>query len=149
MVGNAATAEDLLQETYLRVRAAASERSVEYVQPFIYQTARNLALDHLRGERRRSALIDRRPEAEEIANVAASAPTPETRTRDREMVARLEGTLARLSKRERDVFLRAKLHGWSYAEIAADLGVSKSTVQKDLTAALNACLHSYEGFNEP
>ena len=47
MVNNPSTAEDLLQETYLRVTRALNERSVEHLEPFVYQTARNLALDAL------------------------------------------------------------------------------------------------------
>jgi len=38
MVHNPSTAEDLLQETYLRVTRALNERSVEHLEPFVYQT---------------------------------------------------------------------------------------------------------------
>lgn len=51
MVGNPNTAEDLLQETYLRVSRALGERPIEHIEPFVFQTARNLALDHLRARR--------------------------------------------------------------------------------------------------
>ena len=51
MVNNHSTAEDLLQETYLRVTRALSERPIDHLEPFVYQTARNLALDHLRSRR--------------------------------------------------------------------------------------------------
>lgn len=43
MVDNPSTAEDLLQETYLRVTRALGERPVEHLEPFVFQTARNLA----------------------------------------------------------------------------------------------------------
>ncbi len=45
MVNNPSTAEDLLQETYLRVTRALSEHPVDHLEPFVFQTARNLALD--------------------------------------------------------------------------------------------------------
>ena len=48
LVDNPSTAEDLLQETYLRVARALRERPVEHLEPFVFQVARNLALDHLR-----------------------------------------------------------------------------------------------------
>ena len=46
MVNNHSTAEDLLQETYLRVTRALSERAIDHLEPFVFQTARNLALDY-------------------------------------------------------------------------------------------------------
>ena len=144
IVGNAAAAEDLVHETYVRVCAAVRERPVEHVQPFLYQTARNLAFDHLRAERRRGALLDPRLDGDEVADVASCAPTQETAAHDRQMVERLQATLARLTPRQRAVFVQAKVHGRSYDAIAAGLRVSKSTVQKDLTAAMGACLRTYE-----
>ena len=59
MVNNHSTAEDLLQETYLRVTRALSERPIDHLEPFVYQTARNLALDHLHTRERICALEPR------------------------------------------------------------------------------------------
>ena len=59
MVNNHSTAEDLLQETYLRVTRALSERPIVHLEPFVFQTARNLALDHLRSRRIQSHLAGR------------------------------------------------------------------------------------------
>lgn len=42
------TAEDLAQETYIREKWAFDEGAVEYPEGFLHQTARNLALDHVR-----------------------------------------------------------------------------------------------------
>lgn len=42
------TAEDLAQETYIRAKRAFDEGAVEYPEGFLHQTARNLALDHVR-----------------------------------------------------------------------------------------------------
>ena len=38
MVNNHSTAEDLLQETYLRVTRALNERAIEHLEPFVFQT---------------------------------------------------------------------------------------------------------------
>ena len=43
MVNNHSTVEDLLQETYLSVTRALSERTIDHLEPFVFQTARNLA----------------------------------------------------------------------------------------------------------
>ena len=77
MVNNHSTAEDLLQETYLRVTRALSERSVEHLEPFVFQTARNLALDHLRARRIQSRTVVEDVPSEVIEGVASPLSTPE------------------------------------------------------------------------
>ena len=57
MVGCLHTSEDLAHDAYLRVAKAARERPVPHLQAFLYQTARNLALDHLRRERLRGTFM--------------------------------------------------------------------------------------------
>lgn len=143
IVGNPATAEDLVHEAYLRVSAAAGERRLENVQAFLYQTARNLALDHLRAERRRSAVVAHGIGEAMLSRIPSDRPSPETDARDRQLLARIEATLAGLTPRQREVLVLAKLRGCTYGEIAERLGVSASTVQKDLTAAMTACVQTF------
>ena len=74
-----ATAEDLLQETYLRVTRALSERAIDHLEPFVFQTARNLALDHLRARKIHSrTMVDDVPQeiVHSIAAPASSAARP-------------------------------------------------------------------------
>lgn len=144
VVGNAVVAEDLVQETYLRVRRAMRERRVDHVQAFLFQTAQNLARDHIRSERRWSTLLDRKDTEAAVDRAPSSSPRQDSVAQDRERLRNLEATLMRLTPRQRRVFLDARLHGRSQAEIAADLGVSRSTVQKDLKAAMTACIAAYD-----
>lgn len=143
MVGSAATAEDLAQEAYLKVRAAESERPVEHPVPFLFQTARNLAFDHLRRERRHAAVVVQDVTDEGMAEVAAPAPSPEIEAGDRQRLARMETALAALSERQRSILLLNRMEGLSHAQIAERLDVSVSTVQKDLKTALLACLEVF------
>ncbi|MDW7556324.1 sigma-70 family RNA polymerase sigma factor [Azospirillum brasilense] len=143
MVGSAATAEDLAQEAYLKVRAAERDRPVEYPAPFLFQTARNLALDHLRRERRNAVVVTQDITAEGMEEVAAPLPSPETAAGDRQRLARMETALAALSERQRRILLLNRMEGLSHAQIAERLEVSVSTVQKDLKTALLACLEVF------
>eukprot|EP01035_Chromulina_nebulosa_P049783 gene49783-67601_t len=47
-------AEELAQESYLRVRSAIEAGPIEHIEAFLHQTARNLALDHERRRKTRS-----------------------------------------------------------------------------------------------
>ncbi|WP_409295275.1 RNA polymerase sigma factor [Pseudomonas sp. KCJK8670] len=140
MVGNPSTAEDLLQETYLRVSRALSERPIEHLEPFVFQTARNLALDHLRTRRMQSrTLVDDVPE-EVLHNVAAPTSSSEDAAHAEQMLKRLSVSLGQLTPRQQRIFILSRLQGASYLEIAEQLNVSASTVQKELKLIMAICM---------
>lgn len=144
IVGSHSTAEDVLQETYLRVSAAMRERQVDNLVPFLFQTARNLALDHLRSLRRRNSVLQSDVPSEVIEQVPSDAAGPERAVAQQQLLERLDEALAGLLPRQQQVFVLNRLHGWSYAEIAEHMDISLSTVQKDLKLAMALCvaLHS-------
>jgi RNA polymerase sigma factor (sigma-70 family) len=140
MVSNPSTAEDLLQETYLRVTRALGERPIEHLEPFVFQTARNLALDHLRARRMQSrTLLDDVP-LDVVHNVAAPQSSAEDAAHAQQLLERLNVSLQALSPRQRQIFILSRLHGHSYQHIAQRMGVSLSTVQKELKLIMSICL---------
>ena len=52
MTGNAADADDLVQETFVRALAHPPKRSEQPVRPWLIRVAMNLSLDLLRKRRR-------------------------------------------------------------------------------------------------
>ena len=92
MVGCLATAEDLAHDAYLRVSKAARERPVTHLQAFLYQTARNLALDHLRRERIRGGFMSETADGTTDA-VPAPQPGPEATVMNAELLHRVEDAL--------------------------------------------------------
>lgn len=139
MVGLRHAAEDLAHEAYLRVSAVVERRPVDHLQGFLYQTARNLAVDHLRRERLRRRFEAEPSDATDV-DAPSAAPSPEQAAIDRERLALLEETLAALPARARQVLVLSRVHGWSYPKIAAHLGVSPNTVYNDVRAAMARCL---------
>ena len=140
MVGNPSTAEDLLQETYLRVTRALDERPVEHLEPFVFQTARNLALDHLRARRVQArTLVEDVPE-QIRHNVAAPTSSSEDAAHAEQLLKHLSVSLGQLSTRQQRIFILSRLHGASYLEIAEQLQVSASTVQKELKLIMAICM---------
>ncbi len=140
MVDNPSTAEDLLQETYLRVTRALGERPIEHLEPFVFQTARNLALDHLRARRVQSrTVVDDVPE-QILHNVAAPVGSAEDAAHAAQLLKRLSSSLSQLTPRQQRIFILSRLHGASYLEIAEQLDVSASTVQKELKLIMAICI---------
>ncbi len=140
MVNNHSTAEDLLQETYLRVTRALGERAIDHLEPFVFQTARNLALDHLRARRIQSrTLLEDVPQAV-LQSVAAPLSSAEDGAHAQQLLERLNVSLNQLSLRQQQIFILSRLHGHSYQQIAEHLGVSLSTVQKELKLIMAICV---------
>jgi RNA polymerase sigma factor (sigma-70 family) len=140
MVSNRSTAEDLLQETYLRVTRALGNRVIDHLEPFVYQTARNLALDHLRARRVQArTLVDDAPQGD-IENVVAPFAALEDATHAKRMLEGLSDSLGKLTPRQQRIFTLSRLNGCSYLEIAEQLGVSASTVQKELKLIMAICV---------
>ena len=128
MVHNPSTAEDLLQETYLRVTRALSERTVEHLEPFVFQTARNLALDHLRARRIQARTVVEDVPMDVIEGVASPLSTPEEAHQAGQLLERLSVSLSQLSARQQRIFILSRLHGCSFR---AGLGASALKIKAD------------------
>jgi len=139
VVGCASLAEDLAQETYLKVAKALSARPIEHISPFLYQTAQYLAFDHLRTQRSKRRFECQVVDERTLVDVPTTVPGPESQVQSQQQLQQFQQILATLPKRQQQILVLNKLHGLSQAQIAQRLDVSLSTVEKDLRGALNAC----------
>lgn len=142
------TAEDVVHEAYLRVSAALCERPVGTIRPFLYRTARNLAIDHVRGRNIRNRIVAA-ADTDLLNGVASLMPSPERQALDRQRLGQLQAALAGMSARRREILVRSRLHGWSYERIAGHFGLSESAVQKNIRVALAQCLAAITEKDEP
>lgn len=140
MVGCRHTAEDLAHEAYMRVSTASTARPILNFQTFLFQTARNLAIDHLRREQVRRRFMTDEAEPDALLSIPSSQPSPETSTIDGQRLALFDGALSQLPMRARRILLLHKVHGLGYPDIAQQLGVSESTVYNDIRLAMAHCV---------
>lgn len=124
-------AEDALHSAYLRLQRYREGRQVDNPEAFLLRAAQNIAIDDFR---RRARIADSPVEAlcEDRADPQAlQDEVLEMRNR----LSHIETGLARLAPRTRQVFEMHRLDGLKYREIAERLGVSQSTVEKDIAKA--------------
>jgi RNA polymerase sigma factor (sigma-70 family) len=126
-------AEDLVQEAVLRLHAyTRAGGKVRDQEAFVARTALNLAVDahrHARGDR-----YEPRPVEElELIDIG---PTPDEVFAAEQRLLTMKQALERVSTRTREVFFMHRLQGFSHAEIAARLGVTKSAVEKHIASAV-------------
>ena len=123
------TAEDLLQETFLRIHQRIETLGdEERLASWVFQIARNLIVDHYRTRGR----IKSSPEAD---SETASEPSSSETVNENEVVAGwLPAVIAGLPEAYRDAVRMYELQGVSQTEIAGKLGLSlsgaKSRVQR-------------------
>jgi RNA polymerase sigma-70 factor (ECF subfamily) len=128
MLRDAASAEELVQEVFLRVHRAR-ERYVPEARfsTWLYRIATNLACNELRRPRRREP---HRSADEEGGPVLVAEPArPEAVVDAKRLGARVERELAALPEKQRAALCLSAVEGLSYAEVAEALEVSEQAVK--------------------
>lgn len=141
LVGDRARAEDLLQETFLRViKGVAGWEPRAAVRTWLFTIARNLAADEARRRAFRDAepLDPREGEAPRAERLPDGGRLPDDAAGDALVRPRLEAALAALPAEQREVFLLREHAGLSFPEIATATGANENTVKSRLRYALVA-----------
>lgn len=125
-------AEDLTQEVFIRL-ARRGDTMPEKMDSYVFQTAANLLRDDARRQRvRRSYVASVLEEHERDVDRLDPARHIEARA---ELVA-IDAYLSTMPERMRHAFLLYRYEGVAKQTIAESLGVSVSTVEKDVALAL-------------
>lgn len=139
-LGDIETARDIAQGAYLRVLDYSRREKVDNAQALIFKTAANLAANEFRSRKRRRTYVAE-PGAESdnaIDLVACRNPSPEEAALSKEEVAATLAAIRALPDSVRRAFVLSRFESKTYREIAVLLGVSESSVEKYIIAALKA-----------
>jgi len=136
--GNRQEAEDLTQETFVRLIGSNSFDKVEESRAFVFRVASNLLRDRVRAayRTRRFATLSL-----ETAGVEKFEPRlvedidPERVLIARENLGEVLACLDELGERTKNIFILFRLEGMRQKEIAALYGMGLSTVEKHVMAA--------------
>lgn len=127
--------EDIVQETYLRICKVAIAEEIRYPRSYVYRTARNLALDSIkRADNARTASWN-----EDVDYAGARSDAVINQIESNEEFGHFCESVLRLPLQARRVFVLKKVYGFSQREIAADLDISESTVEKHVALAIRRC----------
>ena len=141
MLGNAAEAEDIFQETFLRVvKHLPRFEEGRRVKPWIYAIASNLVKNVYRSRSyREKTSIDQESASGEplAANLAALSQTPHDLASDAERAASVREAIERLTPVSRDALVLFYFQGLAYDEIAQALEVPLGTVKSRIHNALS------------
>ena len=126
-------AADLVQDSFLRLAEQQRHEQIDNAQAYLYRTAHNLMVDHVRQQQRRKT--DLVPH-EALEAIVEERPALDEDVAREQHVRRLQAILCELPERTQQVFRLNRLEGMTHAEVARHLGISDSSVQKHLAKAL-------------
>jgi len=149
MIGNASDAEDLFQDTFMKVYSHLERfRPEGSFRGWLYRIATNTCRDALRRRKlRRAFSLDTGlgpGDAPSGERYASGAPNPAEKAAEAELAGRLAAAVQSLSIKHRSVFLMARYEGMSYEEISQSLGIPVGTVKSRMNTAVNALMDALE-----
>ncbi len=131
MLRDPAVAEEIAQDVMFELwRRRESLTITDSLRSYLYQAARNRALNHIRHLK---IELTRQPEAREETS---PSDAPDEQVTERDIEAAVRQAVAGLPPRCREVFELSRVNGLTYAEIAAALEISVKTVEAQMGKAL-------------
>lgn len=124
---------DIVQETYCRVQQSADPQTIRYPKAFLFRVADNIRLNT---QKRQRHGIDHDTDEIEALEIATEEPGPYRSIKAQQELAIVRAALQELPPTCRDVFVMNRFDNLSYAQIASELGLSVSMIEKHVSHAI-------------
>ncbi len=128
--------DDVLQDTYLKAYRAERERVIHTPKAFLFRVARNAALKELE---RKSRQIAECIEDFDESGIIYEENAVENQVEARQRLGLFCDSALEMSPQVRRAFLMRKVYGLSYQDIAKQLSLAVSTVEKHVAKGLEVC----------
>ncbi len=133
-------ADDVVQEAYARLLRVRETGSVACPRAFLFITARNLALNHLRHLRYERPGDLAETDTSGVLDEGAAIPDAIARAEDLQLLIH---AIQSLPDRCRQVLTLRKIYGLSQKETAARLGIAEHTVEAQGVIGLRKCIEFF------
>ncbi len=136
-VRNNEDANDLAQEAFLRMHKFQQSRQLDNARAFLFKTANNLVVDQMRRARVHDKYLsfEMLPEQSDENN-DKFAPSAERTVSAEEELDQIYKVVDQMPEKVRQAFLMHRGKDLSYSEIAIEMDVSTSMVEKYIIQAL-------------
>lgn len=136
--GDPELARDIAQSAYLRVWRYAEKGEIANPRALLFKTAANLAANEFRARRRaRQVLCAASGIAGDVVDkVACEIPSPERAAAARQDLEASISVIRAMPGRVRRAFILNRFEGKNYREIAREMKVSESSIEKYIISAL-------------
>jgi RNA polymerase sigma-70 factor (ECF subfamily) len=156
MVRDRETAEDLAQDTFIKVLNNIDRYRPEFkLSSWLFKIANNVTIDHLRRRQLATVSLDGSPHAQTAAEAQATSLDVESRgesaleaMESRELGSAIERAIGQLRPEYRSCILLRHVEGRSYEEIAATLDLPLGTVKTYIHRARHELREALEDLRE-
>lgn len=134
-LGDAGKAADLAHDTFVRLLTREEPIAAREPRAYLTTIAQRLLINHVKRQSLEQSYLDvlaQMPEAEALS--------AEARFIILETLHEIDAMLDGLGAKAREAFLLSQLEGLTYAQIAAQLGVTDRTVKRYMAAAFEQCI---------
>ncbi|WP_407556975.1 RNA polymerase sigma factor [Winogradskyella sp. 4-2091] len=122
-------AEDILQETFVKLWSNCSNVNYDKVKSYLFSTAHNMFLNDIKHQKVKDNYTKQ-------FNKIDNNESPEFILLEKEFMEKLEATIAALPDKQREVFLLNRIEKKKYKDIAEQLNISVKAVEKRMHLAL-------------
>ena len=130
--------EDIVQETYVRVCQSKNKSAIRQPRSFLFRTAQNLALDHMkRAETRLTSPSDQIDDFDFAMGEPVDATFEKVASDER--FSQFCEAVRRLPQQCRRAFVLKKVYGRTQREIAAEMGISENVVENYIALGMKRC----------
>lgn len=136
--GDSDKAQDFVQEAFIKLWTNCSKVIYEKAKPYLYTIANNLFLDDYAHQK-----VVLKHKKLGVKNITIE--TPEYLIEEQEFLKKLQGAIAGLPEKQREVFLMNRIDKKKYKEIAEELSISVKAVEKRMTLALKTLRTQIKG----
>ncbi|MDE0453430.1 MAG: sigma-70 family RNA polymerase sigma factor [Gammaproteobacteria bacterium] len=133
--------EDIVQETYVRICRVDNQDAIREPRSYVFRTARNLALDHVKRSESRltgGTDMDDLP-AEDSLLPSELDPTYAQVASDEEFALFCEAVRS-LPRQCRRAFVLKKVYGFTLKEIMAEMDLGQATVETHIVNGTKKCV---------
>jgi RNA polymerase sigma-70 factor (ECF subfamily) len=128
-VGDVEVAEDIAQDVFTKVWEKRNDIILKTVKPLLYTIANNLCKNRFEHQQ---VVFD----FANSFNRKQADVSPEFEMELKEFHQKLQNAIGSLNDKNRTVFLMNRIEGFTYREIAENLGISVKAVEKRMKNAL-------------
>lgn len=125
--------EDIIQEAFTESFTASRRREISSPKSYLFIVARNILSKRFAKERK---IVFRELDAAAISTIPTDAPTVDEQLFQRMKIVVLMEAVDALPRQCRRVFILRKFLGMSQKQIASELNISTSTVERHITNAI-------------
>jgi len=131
--------EDVAQETFLKAYQAELGKEIEQPKSYLFRIAKNIVISQIRQQRRRPTDYIEDLESPGVIEVMDNEWSAEDEAMAQQKLGFLSQAVVTLSPQVRRAYLMRKVYGMSHKEIAQQMGIARSTVEKHLIKGGMTC----------